>query len=57
MDLNVPVSVRQPFDKAISELDEAANIFQEVAETGEQDRHSQRKALHFSGISDFESHV
>lgn len=34
MNLNVPVSVRQPFDKAISELDEAANISQEVAETG-----------------------
>lgn len=34
MNLNVPVSVRQLFDKAISELDEAANIFQEVAETG-----------------------
>lgn len=33
-DLYVPVSVRQPFDKAISELDEAANIFKEVADTG-----------------------
>lgn len=54
MNLNVPVSVRQPFDKAISELDEAANIFQEVAETGiKTGIHNARLCLHLSGISDF----